>query len=61
MQAEIIHKFPEHHKSFDVLAIATNLGGLVKLLVDESDLDAQKNERELHTNEQETRAFLGIN
>ena len=56
-----MHKFPEHHKSFDVLAIATNLGGLVKLLVDESDLDAQKNERELHTNEQETRAFLGIN
>lgn len=39
--------------SFDILAIVTNLGGLVKLLADEIDLGAQQNERELHINEQE--------
>ena len=61
MKANFIHQLPEHHIAFDVFFAVTNLDKLVKLLVDESNLYAQQNGRELHSNEQEMRAFLGIN
>ena len=53
-----IHQFREHHISFDVFYVVTNLDGLVKLLVDESTLYAQQNGREFHTKKQERRASL---
>ena len=52
LKADIIHQFSEHHIPFDVLSAVTNLDGLVKLLVDESNLYTQQNGREFHTNEQ---------
>ena len=61
MKADIIHHFPEHHIPFDVFSAVTNLDGLLKLLVDESNLYALQNGREFHTNEQEMRVCLGIN
>ena len=61
MKADIIDQFPEHPMSFDVFSAVTILDELVKLPVDDSNLDVQKNGREFHTNEQEMRAFLGIN
>ena len=41
-KANIIHQFPEHHISFDVFSAVANLDGLVKLLVDESNLTNKK-------------------
>ena len=61
LKANIIYQFPELHVPFDVFSDVTNLDGLVKLLVEESNLYAQQNGREFHTNKQEMRAFLGIN
>ena len=61
MKANFIHQFPEHHIPFDVFFAVTNLDKLVKLLLDESNLYSQQNGRELHSIEQEMRAFLGIN
>ena len=40
LKADIIHQFPEHHITFHVFFAVTNLDGLVKLLVDESNLYA---------------------
>ena len=61
MNTDITHQFPEHHIPFDLFSALTNLDGIVKLLVNESNLSAQKNGRELRTNKQEMRVFLGIN
>ena len=61
LKVDIIHQFSEHHIPFDVFSAVTNLDGLVKLLVDESNLYAQQNGREFHTNEQKMTVFLGIN
>ena len=55
LKADVLDQFPEHHILFD------NLDGIVKLLVDKSNLQAQQSGREFHTNKQEMRAFLGIN
>ena len=41
LKAGIIRQFPEDHIPFDVFSAATNLDGLVKLFVDESNLHAQ--------------------
>ena len=61
MKADIIHQLPEHHYiPFDVFSVVTNFDGLVKLLVNESNLYAWQNDWEFHTNEQEMRAFVGI-
>ena len=61
MKTDIIHQFPEHHIPFYLFSALTNLDGIVKLLVNESNLSAQQNGRELRTNEQEMSVFLGIN
>ena len=61
MKTDIIHQFPKHHIPFDLFSALTNLDGIVKLLVNESNLSAQQNGRELRTNKQEMRVFLGIN
>ena len=61
MKTDIIHQFPEYHIPFDLFSALTNLDGIVKLLVNESNLSAQQNGRELRTNEQEMSVFLGIN
>ena len=61
LKTDIIHQFPEHHIPFDLFSALTNLDGIVKLLVNESNLSAQQNGRELRTNKQEMRVFLGIN
>ena len=61
MKTDIIHQFPEHHIPFHLFSALTNLDGIVKLLVNESNLSAQQNGRELRTNEQEMSVFLGIN
>ena len=61
LRVNIIHQFPEHHISFDVFSVVTNLDGLVRHLVSKGNLHAQQNRREFHTNEQETRSLLGIN
>ena len=58
MKGDIIHQFPEHHIPFDVFSAVTNLDGLVKPFVDESNLYAQQNGREFRTNKQEMRTFL---
>ena len=60
-KANIIHQFPEHHNPFDVVSAATNLDGLVKVLVNGSNSYPQQNGREFQTNEQEMRSFSGIN
>ena len=39
----------------------TGIDNLIKLIVVESNLYAQQKERQFQTNEQEARAFLGIN
>ena len=41
LKAGIIHQFPEDQIPFDVFSAATNLDGLVKLFIDESNLHAQ--------------------
>ena len=61
LKTDIIHQFPEYHIHFDVFSAVTNLDGLVKLLVDESNFYTWQNGREFHTNKQDVRAFLGIN
>ena len=62
VKVDIIHQFPEHHIPIDAFfAIITNLDGLVKLLVDESNLCDQQSGREFQTKEQEVRIFSGIN
>ena len=53
LKVDIIFQFPEHHIPFDVFSAVTNLDGLIKVLVDESNLCAQQNRREFHTNEQQ--------
>ena len=60
LAANIIHPFWEYHISFDVFSAVNNLDGLGKLLVYESNLYAQRNGREFHTNKQKVKAFLGI-
>ena len=60
LKADIILQFPEHHILFYLFSAVTNLDGLVKILVNKSNLHVQQNGREFHTNEQEMRAFLGI-
>ena len=55
LKADVLDQFQEHHILFD------NLDGIVKPLVDKSNLHAQQSRREFHTNKQEMRAFLGIN
>ena len=61
MKTDIIHQLPEYHLPFDVSSAETNLDGLVKLLVDESDFHTQQNGREFPTTIQDMRAFSGIN
>ena len=41
LKAGIIRQFPEDQIPFDVFSAATNLDGLVKLFIDESNLHAQ--------------------
>ena len=60
-KADIIDQFRQENIPFDVFYAVTNLACLLKLLVDESNLYVQQNGREIHTNEQEMRVFLGIN
>ena len=55
----IIDPLPEHHTSFDVFSAVTDIENLIKLIVIESN--AQQKGRRFQTNEQEMRAFLGIN
>ena len=61
MKADIIHHFPEYQIYLDVFSSVTNLDGLVKFLLNKSDLYAQQNLKEFHTNKQEIRLLLGIN
>ena len=61
LKADIIYQFPEHHIRFDVFSAVANLDGLIKLLMDQSNLNFLQDGKEVHTNEQEIRAFLGIN
>ena len=58
MKDDIIHQFPERHIHFSAVI---NLDGLVKLLVDRSNLYAHQNDGEFHTNEQEMRVFSETN
>ena len=61
MKVDIIHQFSKHHILFHVFFAVTNLDGLYKFLVDESNLYAQQIGKEFHTIKQEMRVFLGIN
>ena len=45
---------------FNVISTLTNLDGLVRLLVDETNLYVQQNGMKFHTNKKEMRALLGI-
>ena len=56
-----IDPLPEYHTSFDIFSAVTDIENLIKLTVVESNLYAQQKGREFQTNEQEMRAFLGIN
>ena len=56
-----IDPLPEHHVPFDIFPVVTGIDNLIKLIVVESNLYAQQKERQFQTNEQEARAFLGIN
>ena len=56
-----IDPLPEHHAPFDIFPAVTGIDNLIKLIVVESNLYAQQKERQFQTNEQEARAFLGIN
>ena len=62
LEAEVtIDPLPEHHTPFDIFSAVTDIENLIKLIVVESNLYAQQKGREFQTNEQEMRAFLGIN
>ena len=62
MEAEVtIDPLPEHHTPFDMFLAVTDIENIIKLTVAESNLYVQQKEREFQTNEQEMRAFLGIN
>ena len=62
MKAEVtIDPLPEHHTPFDKFLDVTDIENLIKLFVVESNLYTQQKGREFQTNEQEMRAFLGIN
>ena len=61
MKVDVILQFREQRTPFYVFSAVTNLDGLVKLLVIESNFHAKQNGREFHTNEQEMRSFLEIN
>ena len=61
LKADVILQFPEQRTPFYVFSAVSNLDGLVKLLVIESNFHAKQNGREFHTNEQEMRSFLEIN
>ena len=57
----MICPFPDNHTPFDVFSVATNLDPPQELLVDQSSLYTQQNGREVKTNIDEMKAFLGIN
>ena len=62
LEAEVtIDPLPEHRTPFDIFSAVTDIENLIKLIVVESNLYAQQKGREFQTNEQEMRAFLGIN
>ena len=62
LEAELtIDPLPEHHTCFDIFSAVTDIENLIKLIVAESNLYAQQKGREFQTNEQEMKAFLGIN
>ena len=61
MKTDIIHQFPENHLPFNILSAETNLDGLVKLFVDESNFYTQQDGREFPITIQDMRAFLRIN
>ena len=51
--AEITYPFPEHHTTFNVFSVVTNIDTLVKMIIEQSNLFAQENGREFQTNEEE--------
>ena len=59
--AKIVHPFPTHHTPFNIFSADTDLDVVVKILVEQSNLHAQENGREFQANEEEMKAFLGIN
>ena len=59
LEDEVTHLYTEHNLSFKV--IQTNFDALLKIMVEESHLYDQQNDRELQTNKEEMNAFLGIN
>ena len=62
LEAEVItDPLPEHHTPFDIFLAVPDIENPIKLTVVESNLYAQQKGREFQTNEQEMRAFLGIN
>ena len=62
MEAEVtIDSLPEHHTPVDIFPAVTDIESLINLIAVEGNLYAQQKGREFQTNEQEMRAFLGIN
>ena len=62
LEAEVtIDSLPEHHTPVDIFSAVTDIENLIKLIAVEGNLYAQQKVREFQTNEQEMRAFLGIN
>ena len=55
LDADITHQFPEHQIPFGILFAAANLDGLVNLLVNEINVHAQQNGREMRASR---KAFL---
>ena len=56
-----IDHLPEHHAPFDIFSAVTDIKNLIKLIAVKSNLYAHQKVREFQSNEQEMRAFLGIN
>ena len=54
---EITHPFPEHHSSFDIFWVVTNLNASTKIIVEQSNFYTKQNGREFQTNEEEMKAF----
>ena len=59
LEDEVTHPYTEHNLSFKV--VKTNFDALLKIMVEGSHLYDQQNDRELQTNKEEMKAFLGIN
>ena len=62
LKAEVItEEMQEHCIPFDMFRKATNLDELISLIVVQSNVHAQQNDREFQTNAKEMMGFSGIN